>query len=67
MTTPALQPKSSCAAQWLVFALAAVVLGGLIGYPLDQEHARIDRQERERLLNHGRMVSENLSHQLDAT
>jgi PAS domain S-box-containing protein len=53
--------------QWLLLALALLVLGGVIGLDLYSEHKTIDAREREQLAAQARVVDENLSRELHAT
>ena len=53
-------------AQWLILALALLVIGGIIGLGLYNEHRAIDAMERQRLGVEARIIDENLSRQLHA-
>lgn len=50
--------------QWLLFAMAVLVLGIVVGYDLYQEHDRVERREQERLLAISRVVEENVEQNL---
>lgn len=51
-------------AQWLLLAVALLLLGGAIGWNLYAEHAAIDARERERLTNQAEVVAKNIAPQL---
>ncbi len=52
---------------WLLHALSMAALGGVIGYQLYVEYARIDVTQRNLLLTHARMIGKNLTLELEAT
>ena len=60
-------PRRSFLVRWLLHGLAMAALGGLIGFQLWVEYDRAESMERERLINHARMIGKNLSQELDAT
>ena len=53
-------------AQWLIFGIAASLLGGLLAWNAYQSHAETDAVERERLSIRARIVDESMARQVDA-
>jgi diguanylate cyclase (GGDEF)-like protein/PAS domain S-box-containing protein len=49
---------------WLLLAIALVGFGGLMALSLSGEYDRIQAQELDRLHNQGKVVEDNLAHQL---
>lgn len=50
--------------QWLIFAMALLMLGIVTGYDLYQERDRIERHEQERLLTMSRVIQESIEQNL---
>lgn len=50
--------------QWLLFAVAVLLLGIVVGYDLYQEHDRVERREQERLLSISHVIAENVEQSL---
>ena len=59
--------RRSFLVRWVLHGLAMAALGGLIGLQLWVEYDRAEGMERERLINHARMIGQNLSQELEAT
>lgn len=55
------------AGQWLALVAALIMLGLVIGYNLYAMRATILKQEQHRLLTQGRVISQNMEHQLQTT
>ncbi|MBW4056131.1 MAG: PAS domain S-box protein [Proteobacteria bacterium] len=53
--------------QWLMFALALVVLAGVFTYQSLTSHRTITDQEHQRLQTQTRVIASNIEHQLEAT
>ena len=53
--------------QWLLLAIALLIVGGVIGWNLYADHNFIDTGERDRLAHQARVIDENLGQQLLAT
>ena len=58
---------SSPFTQWLLLAVALLIVGGVIGWNLYADHDFIDAGERDRLAHQARVIDENLGQQLLAT
>ena len=58
--------KISTAAQWLILAVALLVIGAVLAESLYRDHAHVETMERDRLANQARVVEQNLGHRLDA-
>ena len=54
-------------AQWLLLAAVFLLVGSAMGAHLYSEYRSIDAAERERLQSYGKIVADNLSHQLRST
>ena len=52
--------------QWLLFAIAALILGAYIGEVIYSDHERIDAEEQARLLAQANVVDQNMGRQLVA-
>lgn len=50
--------------QWLIFAMALLVLGVVVGYDLYQERSRVERREQDRLRAMSRIIQENVEQNL---
>jgi PAS domain S-box-containing protein len=55
------------AVQWLLLAIAMLILGGVIGWNLYAERNTIESLEGERLAHNARVIEDNLVYQLVAT
>jgi PAS domain S-box-containing protein len=53
--------------QWLILGMALLILGGIIGYYVNDEYNLLDVRERERLTSHARVLDANIGRQLYAT
>jgi len=53
-------------AERAMLALGLTLLGGYLGWRLHSEHKGIEAAERARLADQGRIIDENLGHQMDA-
>ena len=60
-------PVRSPFAQWLILAAVLLLVGSGISASLYSEHVAIDATERLRLQSYGKIVVDNLSHQLRST
>ena len=52
---------------WLVYVVAIVLLGVILGYQMYSDYDRIDELERARLLHNAHMIESNISFQIDST
>ncbi|MCM2307166.1 MAG: diguanylate cyclase [Sulfuritalea sp.] len=50
--------------QWLILAMALLLLGIAVGYDLYQERGRVERREHDRLLATSRVIQENVEQNL---
>jgi len=55
---------NSFTAQWLMLAVAVLMLGFAMGYELHRERGRVEQREQERLLATSRVIQENVEQNL---